>query len=364
MTFSDDLLSVLKLGWDSTRRAWQILTPDAPESPPELLGATGRALDQFAYDLRRLGHGKPARLAYSTAFVLNGLANQTIQRDQELLTRASQIVSILAEMMFELEASSAITAEEPIEAVEHLRVQWGLAEFDESSAPLTAPAISAAPPASAYSAALVATSNKLVAVSERLLTDVQKDDLCPYAAAISQILHLSTTVRDAIDPAPAIEVSGPAVCDARDNCSGVSEEVASEPARELSREADRPRPDGPQILVIEESPFIRTVLQSALESSGYTVRAYAGLAELASQTPRRVELTICDVQALNGDLESLRRVVGTGVALALSNGVGEHHSPVAEIPVLRRTDLGSLLSAVAARVKPARPHGREPAEAA
>jgi len=339
MPYSDDLLAVLKLGWEATRQAWQLMCPEADvDRSPQTVLATGRAIDQLAYDLRRLGYGKPSRLAYSVAFVLNGIGSESLVPDEELAARTLQILSILAEMMFELEANAEITAQEPHEAVEQLRVRWGMAEFDDSPAsertkPAAVPQPSESP--------IVLTSRKLLTASERLMQDVERDELCPYAAAVSQILYLSTTLHEALNPVQAADRPS---------------DLAPAPVPDTVVQTQTPI--ATQILIADESPFVRTLWTTALESAGYTVMSTPRLGDLS--TLPRVQLVLCDVAELAADPVRWRQALESLSVIALTNGSGASECPLPETPVFRRTDVTPLLLAIQSRIGLA----RTPADAA
>jgi hypothetical protein len=162
---SDELPSILELGWQSSREAWQLLAPnDDGEFTTTGASQTGRAMDQLAYDLRRIGYAKPARLAFSAAFVLNSLASGTITFEPEIAEKTSQIVTVLAEMLLELEAAKEITIQEPVEIVEELKSNWGL-EFDAEQAE----SVPMAPQAVEFEVIAPAQDHELVAISQELV---------------------------------------------------------------------------------------------------------------------------------------------------------------------------------------------------
>lgn len=317
MKVRDDLLSMLDFGWECSRRAWKLFAQDQ-ETPIDLegVGLIGRDFDQLAYDLRRLGYAKPARMAFSTAFVLNGLSNQSIEFDQELAEKTSQIVSVLAEMLLELEATSHITAEEPTAIVEDLQLRWGLVLHvdDHSQSPFSGPhfrrSASDAKPIVQVPEGLAAISEELVLASETLLHRVTHDGDFPYTAALSRIHHLGTALRELVtapisqqaEPVPSVVVSPKEVLEveAPEPVEVVIEECTSAPELlEVPDLIDVPvEMQARHVLVIDESPFFRMLLTTAIEACGYPVSAVASLVEVQAELVP--DAVVCSAGELSG----------------------------------------------------------------
>lgn len=392
--FRDDLLSVLDLGWETSRQAWRLLSPVAAGQgtsfSPAAVGSTGRDLDQLAYDLRRMGYDKPARLAYSVAFILNGLANQSILCDREVADKTSQIVAVLAEMLLELEATSQVTTREPVEIVEHLKTHWGLVVFGEnhptteSPRPhVSQPADEPKPPTEEALPDLAAISDELVWVSESLMKRVLQAGGSPYAVPLSRIHHLGATIRDRINaqsksqrtarqesvPLTEAPQSIPARQPATSTIvssvfNAVSESVVVE---ELSPSTDRgarpitgdPFADRtPRVLVIDESPFFRMLLTSAIEAAGYLVRAVSCLAVAQEMcASERWDLVLCAGNELTGNADGSwdwlrdQAAAWNATVIGLSSGAAELAPE--SVSVVPRTDVKGLLTLVKTTLGPA-----------
>lgn len=326
MKSRDDLLSVLDLGWESSRKAWRLLSVDDPFNP-EAIGTTGRDLDRLAYDLRRLGLGKPARMAYSIAFVLNGLTAGTIAYDRDLAEKTSQIISIFAEMLLELEATSQITAEEPAEIVEALKVRWGLSLYAEEPAESKMPAPHFRPhhvasPAVQSHAELIGISDDLVCASESLLRRVMHDEGFAYTTALSRIHHLGTAIRDRLKqsadrtPRRLFAIAAPIMDrESAEQAETVLEPVATDSSIELpelpertsdgdaSNELSKDRDS--RILIINESPFFRMLLTSAISGAGYKLRTLPTLMDAQESCDDELfDVIICDESILSRQLDS------------------------------------------------------------
>lgn len=354
----DDLNSVLELGWQLSRETWQLLAPNE-DGEFTTIGAEaiGRALDQLAYDLDRIGFGKPARLAYSIAFVLNSLANQAITFDGELAEKTSQLVSVLAEMLLELEAKQEISIEEPTEIVEELKATWGL-EFEReepveiAAEPEFAPVEVAEPTVS--DSDLTSNSEELVSASGSLLDRVLREGDFPHTASLGRIHHLAMLVRDQIlmESRPHLEIdtlgyaeelhSMPTVRLEESPVQFVIQDTVEEelPAIEPAMvfEADRVRPS---VLILDRSPFFRMLLTSAVESAGYEAYATEDVAEaVASQSWNMI---ICGLDNLS---DTVRETLDSCVAASNAGLIvlDQEESDSAESISVRRADIAGLLS--------------------
>ena len=334
MNDREDLGSVLSLGWETACRAWHLLAPGQDVTfTPQAVGLAGRDMDQLAFDLRRLELKKPGRLAFSVAFILNGLASQAIQFDRDLADKASQIAVILAEMLLELEATSQITTQEPVEIVDQIRDRWGLVLYDDhfrdkQPHPHFSPAtVGTKPKTEDAHPVLLAISEELVCASESLLKRVLHEGQFPYSAALSRIHHLGTAIRDQVISLPLSPRTIPV-------------------APLANRQA--------QVLIIDDSPFFRMLLTTAIEAAGYAARAVTNLAEAQSTCDAETwNLVVCDeidlVDRSDPSQAWLRDRVATWNAklIALSHSHPEQSDPPPEGQHrIRRTDISGLLNLI------------------
>ena len=392
--FRDDLLSVLDLGWETSRQAWRLLSPVSSGQEttwtPGAVGSTGRDLDELADELRRLGHEKPARLADSVAFILNGLAGQTIRCDRGLADKTSQIVAVLAEMLLELEATSQVTIREPVEIMEHLKTHWGLVVFGENHPTtetlrpgVSQPTDEAKPLADDELPELAAISDELVWASEALMKRVLQAGGSPYAVPLSRIHHLGATIRDRVtalsmsqrasrqesvpltEAPQSIPAGQPATSTiTASDSNAVSESVVVEQLSLPTDVDDHPTigdqfaDRSPKVLVIDESPFFRMLLTSAIEAAGYLTRAVSCLA-VARETcdSERWDLVLCAGNELAGNADGSwdwlrdRATEWNATVIALSAGAAELGPQ--SVPVVPRTDIKGLLTLIKAKLGPA-----------
>ncbi|MBS0203834.1 MAG: hypothetical protein JSS49_13095 [Planctomycetes bacterium] len=388
MAFGYNLHSVLNLGWQTSRQAWRLFAPGQEATfQPELIGSTGRDLDRLAYDLDRLGHAKPARLAYSVAYILNSLAEQTIQFDRELADKSSQIVAILAEMLLELESTSQITASEPVQLVKQIESRWGLVLHTEEQPASGPPRPHFRVPTAEVSSnsvhlRLMSISEELVWASESLLNRVIQEGEFPHTAALGRIHHLGTTLRDRVvallqqdgirtvslaDPAAQLQPDIPAASATDPGTDLVSEADAPEESadadwgdslRTSQENVLRPVLDQPRVLIVESSPFIRMLLTSAIENCGYATHVSTCLSDAKSSSATIAwNLVVCGDSEL-ADRSAVHWLHDCATArdaavIILSDDVGKQSDLIDGSHLLRRTDLTGLLRLVAEKLGPA-----------
>lgn len=383
MKSRDDLISVLNLGWETARRAWRMLSPTG-EFTVDSVGTSGRDMDQVAYDLRRLGYGKPARLAFSVAFILNGLASRTIEYDRDLAEKASQIVSILAEMLLELEATSQVTAQEPAEIVELLQSRWGLVLWTEDHAATALPRPHFRVEGTLKQAAddvmtgVSEISESLILASESLLHRAESDGDFPYLPSLSRIHHLGLLIRDRlathlpVDEIKTAMVSGnvanlPQSMPELEMIEVLPENESSEPGVRLV-EATTTEPFAvtsfgvqefsnrvPNVLIIDESPFFRMLLTSAIESAGYETQVVGSIFEARqSDGAARWDLVVCSANQVAGDDAKFDWLQGSsaGAVLLESTPTNSISQEVGHVQRVRRTDIAGLLALVKSMLGP------------
>lgn len=143
--------------------------------------------------------------------------------------------------------------------------------------------------------------NALVSASQSLLDRVCCDDASPYAAPVSRIHHLATTLcNQLIEIAPdtshtstfSAELIKKPTWGEGDRCVMGNETINNASRVEIplpivmadiddieASQTHRPA----RVLVIDESPFIRMLLNSAIESAGYPTLTIAGLDDAGDQ---------------------------------------------------------------------------------
>jgi hypothetical protein len=389
MKTRDDLLSVLNLGWESARQVWRLFAPEqVPHFLVEAIGTSGQDFDQLAYDLRRLGYGKPARIAFSLAFILNGLTAQSILMDADLAEKTLQIVAVLGEMLLELESTSQVQVEEPTEIFEHIKTRWGLHIHADEQVETTLPrphfrsrgddrsrsAIPVAMPVDDDIDSLVRISSQLAQSSQSLLKRVAADETFPYTATLSHIHHLSVSLNAGLTrklpanrpPMPAIinepvepvaNASEPidlerAVLSSEIPAPVDSESIVVSPEPTVPR-ATQSEAVATQVLIIDESPFFRMLLTSAMQSRGIDSIAAMSLLEAQSIVgDRRWQVAVCSADEMQSAEASLRDWLNesaielNAAIIAMTNTLPESTTPTTGHHLLRRSDISGLMSLI------------------
>lgn len=362
---TDDLHSILELGWQSSREAWQLLAPN-DDGEFTMIGAsqTGRSMDQLARDLWRIGYPKPARLAHAAGFVLNNLACGAIPFEPEIAEKTSQIVTVLAEMLLELEAAKEITIQEPVEIVEELKANWGLRfEAHDPDSTTTPPELNdeVDAPLATDDEELVAISEELFQVSGSLLDRVIREGEFPHTAALGRIHHLAALVRGHVVTEPhihrAIEFSGYAEelrlglpeLDFHEKESPLPLVESTDPLQSEAPKGNLP----PGVLILDQSPFIRMLLTTAIESAGYVAVATADWANALNDEPQRPwSILICGITELIEDRELLARRAESWQASIITFDEGGNEPIGPWHYQLPRTDLEGLLGLIKSKLGP------------
>lgn len=378
---SEDLNSILELGWQSSREAWQLLAPnDDGEFTAQGASQTGRDMDQLAYDLRRIGHVKPARLAYSAAFVLNSMADGTIAFEPDIAEKTSQIVTVLAEMLLELEAAKEITTQEPVEIVEELQENWGLRFVNEETPstpiaseeePLEQEEPSHAVPSPPDESELIAVSEDLVEASGSLLERVIREGAFPHTAALGRIHHLATRVRDHVITESSNYRSAMVAGFSEELRPDIARPTLSVPSQEAADEdvsvpvAETTIPGqfeevisdfAPGVLIVDRSPFIRMLLTTAIEAAGYVAMAVTNFEETAEAgLSRPWNIVICGSSELT---ETGHQLLAGHVAAWQACIITFDETPIdgmnCEQYQCRRSDLEGLLKLINSKLEPAK----------
>ena len=147
----------------------------------------------------------------------------------------------------------------------------------------------------------------LFTASESLLDRVRRDDASPYAVSVSRIHHLAATLREqltefvsGLSPANGLvnELSAipsmnacelVAIGDSITDVANLLDEPVHFSLAEIATEPDPADPASspairpPRVLVIDESSFIRMLLNSAIETVGHATLSLGSLKEAESQ---------------------------------------------------------------------------------
>lgn len=307
---SEELATIVNRSWAVLPLARQVVSTLTDTSCGfATAGDLGRRLFPIATGLERCGQPIPARLAQGLAEAFTGLGQQVQTPSDQVLDVLRTAISQLGDLLVELDATGEITIPEPTDTVIRLeatvarqRMVQQMTFHSERELPRVG-----SPPLSD----LHRCGDALFAASESLLNRVQRDDASPYAAPVSRIHHLASTLRErlidltvptivlAVEPTGEEHTIQSEPADITENIFGnddVSPELLEEQTPitldEIAIEYDvtdsqpawlQPawlltnRP--PRVLVIDESPFFRMLLGTAIESAGHATLALASLDE-------------------------------------------------------------------------------------
>ncbi len=306
---SEKLAVIVDRGWAVLPLARQVLSTlkDTPlVSAPA--GDLGRRLFPLATGFERCGQPIPARLVRGLAEAFTELSLQSLALTGPLFDLLQTAINDLGNLLVELDATGQITIPEPVDTMALLAATVAGQRVSQPVAVLTGRASSVARPDLDLWSDLNRCRDALCSASESLLNRVQRDDCSPYSAPVSRIHHLASTLRErlieitpsvtaatVLEAEPTVEkhptesesvkVADNIIDEDDLNAELIEErapitlaEIASECEVTDSQPARLPnRP--PRVLVIDESPFCRMLLGTAIESAGHATLTLASLDE-------------------------------------------------------------------------------------
>lgn len=309
----EELATIVDRGWAVLPLARQVLLTlgDAP-CVVASAGDLGRRLFPLAAGFERCGQPIPARLVQGLAEAFTELGQQNLAPSDQVLDLLQTATSQLGDLLVELDATGEITIPEPIDTMIRLEAavaRQRMVQQTPTHSEQESPRAESSPLSDLHRC-----GDALFAASESLLNRVQRDDASPYSAPVSRIHHLASTLRErlieiipsvtaanVLDAEPTVEKhlieSEPVtitedIFDNADMSPELLEEQTPITLAEIATECDvtdsqpawlQPvwllthRP--PRVLVIDESPFVRMLLGTAIESSGHATLTLASLDE-------------------------------------------------------------------------------------
>ncbi len=291
---SEELATMVDRGWAALPLARQVLSTlkDDPTVSASA-GDLGRRLFRLAAGFKSYGEPIPGRLVLGLAEAFTELSLQKLTHSEQTFDLLQTAVSELGDLLVELDATGQITILEPIDTMTLLEA---MVAHQRTSPPATIHSERASPDVRPDPLTdLHRCGDALFLASESLLNRVQCDDASPYSAPVSRIHHLASTLRERLgEITPRMQVANlPAVeptvaqnsdqheqVNSEDHIiggSGLFEEQACVVLAEVAigsdvfhSEPDRlPASRPPRVLVIDESPFFRMLLGTAIESAGH-----------------------------------------------------------------------------------------------
>ena len=310
---SEELATIVDQGWAMLPLARQVVStwneaPDAVASARDL----GGRLFPLATGFESCGQPIPARLVQGLAAAFTELGQQNLTPSDQVLDLLRTAISQLGDLLVELDATGEITIPEPIDTM--IRLEAAVAPLRMVQQTMTLFERELPRGESHPLSDLHRCGDALFAASASLLNRVQRDDASPYSAPVSRIHHLASTLRERlIEITPSqVTTNGRDVEPTAEKCLIESEPVTladntfndadlaaeqideqtpimpaefatecdvtdSHPANSQPAWLSISRP--PRVLVIDESPFFRMLLGTAIESSGHATLTLASLDE-------------------------------------------------------------------------------------
>jgi len=298
---SSELSTILDRGWEALpviRQALSVITTNQFDS--DFAADLGNRLLRLATDFERSGHPLPARQTLSLSEAFSELGWQSPVPTSELAEALRTVVSQWEDLLVELDAVGRIAGILPIDSTMSLDSMTARRRLSRCAAESTSKILSDVTPESL--SALQHCGDSLLDASSSLLARVRRDDASPYAAPVSRIHHLAGALwerlRDftssfhsahgssseltatseenesepmATEPQTAqFHVYAEATTSESDECD--HDEIGIDPA---AKSICRP----PKVLVIDESPFFRMLLKSAIESVRHAASTLSSLDE-------------------------------------------------------------------------------------
>jgi len=307
---SKELATMVDRGWALLALARRVLSMlrDAPPVPASA-GDLGRFLFPLATGFESCGQPIPARFIQSLAEAFTELGQQNLAPSDQVLDLLRTATSQLGDLLVELDATGQVTTSVSIDTMVHLEATAARQRMIQQATILSERELPVIEPNPLFD--LHRCGDALFAASESLLNRVQRDDTSPYSAPVSRIHHLASTLRErlieftpslvaanipAVEPTPVqkptdvqslIEselatiddniIDGTDLLEERTHVALA--EVASECDVTDSQPARLPTSRPPRVLVIDESPFFRMLLGTAIESAGHATLTLASLDE-------------------------------------------------------------------------------------
>ncbi len=284
---NEGLSSIVELGWETMPLARRVAAAVACETVSrELLDDLVPRLQQIAETLQQCDEATTGRFVLGLIAVLNDLTDQHVAASPELSLALQSSFRVLGDLLVEIEATGQISVGESSNAIKQLselvyQTRNSIITTDRSQQFPSRMQTDAVADLHQYGECLVEASGSL-------LNRVQHDDSSPYAAPLSRIHHLAMMLRDRLVNAMPLSSTVhfvPAVAILEQPSSAPVNITVEEPSRLvianrelLEAAAHQPR----QVLVIDESPFFRLLLGTAIESVGYTTRVVQDLMDAES----------------------------------------------------------------------------------
>lgn len=300
---SEELTTMVDRGWavlPLARQALSTLKDDPTVSASA--GDLGRRLFRLAAGFKSCGEPIPGRLVLGLAEAFTELSHQNLTHSEQTFDVLQTAISELGDLLVELDATGQITIPEPIDTMALLEATVAHQRTTQPAMIDIQCAVLGVRPDPLTD--LHRCGDALFSASESLLNRIQRDDASPYWAPVSRIHHLASTLRErlgdytprmlaanllATEPTASLNLDADEPVNNEDTIRDADliedrthlalVEVATEREMADSQPAWLPTGHSPKVLVIDESPFFRMLLGTAIASAGHAALTLASLDE-------------------------------------------------------------------------------------
>ncbi len=319
--FSETLAASVNRGWEALTLARLLVSELAFDgSCPAQAVTLGQQLAELATGFERCNQPPAVRLVSGLAEAFTELGRSKLVPSEAVLDVIQAVIQEFGDMLVELDATGQPANSEPGRATVRLEAEAArqkTSRLNEEDSPVALLRIDS-PPSVIESLANVSSmqdimqsGERIFLASESLLKRLHSDDVSPYMAPVSRIHHLAETLRwqllQLTGQTPAgrpqreqFATENQANDQAVERCDHFDTQVhAAADITELfpltldrflsassaTQQSVRPARGGmnapeipflqrlPQVVVVDESPFFRMLLRSAIEAAGHQSRA-------------------------------------------------------------------------------------------
>ena len=417
---NDNLAACVDRGWEALTLARLLVSELAFDgSCPAQAVTLGQRLAELTTGFERCNQPPAVRLVSGLAEAFTELGRSKLVPSEAVLDVIQAVIQEFGDMLVELDTTGQPANSEPGRATVRLEAEAArqkTSRLNEEDSPV-APLRIDSPPSVIESLANVSSmydimqsGERIFLASESLLKRLHSDDVSPYMAPVSRIHHLAETLRwqllQLTEQTPAgrtqreqfateNQANNQAVerCDHFNTQANAAADITELFPLTLDRflsassaipQSVRPTRGGmnapeipflqrlPQVVVVDESPFFRMLLRSAIEAAGHQSRAIdrieideALFNETSDRNFTATEFTAEDIVVWSGtnspertarliDWVQARDSDSTPTLIRLLDGPHESETPSPAFHrTLLRNQIPELLSAIGDKLGPA-----------
>ncbi len=324
MMSNDNLATWVDHGWEALTLARLLVSELAFDTSCSVRATPlGQRLTELAAGFDRCNQPSAVRLASGLAEAFTEFGRSNLVPSESVLDVIERATQEFGDMLVELDATGQAASSEPSRATVRLEAEAARQRSlrQEQDSPRTSVRIDHSPPTTKFPDTIttmrdaIQTGERIFLASESLWKRLQSDNVSPYMTSVSRIHHLAETLRgqllQIVDPTHAEQTEDDQHAAVQPAAVQPAFDVALERGDHLDTpievEADitelfpltldrcqsaasaeqssvRPKRNNhvapaipflgrqPQVVVVDESPFFRMLLRSAIEAAGHQSR--------------------------------------------------------------------------------------------